>query len=123
MLCDRTSSERSSPSVDSRLPPIDIRRLRRDVAACAVEASSLKQVLRVRWLRPMADEQRQLVALRRRVTELLVLLARARGRYHVTSAPRAVRQAGVAWDRDAWHARIAGRVALDYIPGELEVAP
>jgi hypothetical protein len=68
----------------------------------------------------MADEQRRLLALRRGITELLVLVAHARGRYHLTSAPRAVREAGSAWDRDAWHARIADRVALDYIAAEPE---
>jgi len=122
MLCDRTPSEplSPSPSVESLLRRLDTRRIRRDVAAGAAEATALKQLLRTTWLRPMADEQRRLLALRRRITELLVLVAHVRGRCHVTSTPRALRQAGAAWDRDAWRARIADRVALDYIPSEPE---
>ncbi len=62
----------------------------------------------------MADEQRRLVRLRRRLTELHVLLARARGRFHVATPPHEVRQANASWDREAWSDRVAGRVALDY---------
>lgn len=120
MLCDRTSSERPSPSSDRLIHRLDARRLRRDIAAYAAEATALKRVLRTTWQHPMAEEQRRLQGLRRHVTELLVLLAHARGRYHVTSAPLALRQAGAAWDQVAWHARIAGRVGLDYVASELE---
>lgn len=62
----------------------------------------------------MADEQRRLARCRRRATELLVLLARTRGRWHVTAAPRDVRDAGAAWERDAWNTRVAERAARDY---------
>jgi len=93
---------------------IDMRRLRRDIASVSAEICTLKRLLRQTWTRPMADEQRRAVRLARHATELCVLLARTRGRWHVTAPPRDVRQAGAAWDRDAYHARIAERVALDY---------
>jgi hypothetical protein len=66
----------------------------------------------------MADEQRALARLARRMTELCILRARLRGRWHVSAAPRALRRDGETWDRDAYHARIAERVALDYVLGE-----
>jgi len=93
---------------------IDIQRLRRDVASVSAQCLARKRILRCRWTRPMADEQRALARLARQATELCILLARARGRWHVTAPPRAVRQAGGDWDREAYHARIAERVALDY---------
>jgi len=100
---------------------IDERRLKKDIADGAVECVALKRSLRTRWTRPMADEQQRLCRVRRKVTELLVLRARLRGRWHVTSAPRALRDAGATWDREAWHAKIADRVALDYARAEAEV--
>jgi hypothetical protein len=96
------------------LSRIDLRRLRHDIASASVEARALKRALRAPWSRPMADEQRRLARLARRVTELCVLLARARGRWHVTVAPRGERRPNAPWSRDAWNARIADRVALDY---------
>ena len=95
---------------------IDIRRLRREIASTSAECISLKRVLRRAWTRPMADEQQRLARVARRVTELCILLARTRGRYHVTVPPRDARQASTPWDRDIWSARIADRVALDYAP-------
>jgi hypothetical protein len=93
---------------------LDLRRLRCDIASSALHCRELKRLLRRRWIRPMADEQRALARLSRRVTELSILLARTRGRWHVTSPPRDLGQATAAWDRDAHAARIADRVALDY---------
>jgi hypothetical protein len=113
MLCDPSSNE--TPSRARRAPDnIDLGRLARDVAAAAAESAALKRVLRARWTRPMADEQRRLCSVRRRITELLVLVARCRGRHHLAAPPHDIRQSGAAWDREAWHARIADRVALDY---------
>src|SRR5262249_44522003 len=85
---------------------IDLHRLRRDVAACAAESRALKQVLRRTWTVPMADEQRRLARLAWRATELCILLARRRGRFHVSSLPPE--------EREEYHARIAERVARDY---------
>jgi hypothetical protein len=93
---------------------IDLRQVRRDVASAAAASVTLKKVLRARWDRPMGDDQRALSRLQRRMTELFVLLACARGRFHVAAPPRSLRDAGAAWDREAYRARIAERVALDY---------
>jgi hypothetical protein len=104
---------------------IDIRQIRRDVASAAAASLELKKVLRTRWERPMGDEQRALARLQRRMTELFILLACARGRFHVGAPPRAVRDAGAAWDRESYHARIAERTALDYTLRDdtMEAAP
>jgi hypothetical protein len=108
MLCDR----------------IDIHRLRSDIIAGALEHTAIKRVLRTRWVRPMAAEQRRLARLRREATERLVLLAWSRGRLHVKMPPRAVRDAGLAWDATAHAERVAARVALDYVPAaESEAQP
>ncbi|HEU4411996.1 MAG TPA: hypothetical protein VFS43_42540 [Polyangiaceae bacterium] len=98
------------------LDRIDTERLRRDLASAGDEGPALKRVLRRAWTRPTADEQRRLARLARRATELCVLLARARGRWHVTEPPRELRRAGAAWDRDACNARVADRAALDDAP-------
>src|SRR5262249_51864997 len=89
---------------------IDVRRLRRDIASVSEEIRTVKRLLRQTWTRPMADEQRGAARLARRATEMCVLRARMRGRWHVTSSDP-------EWDRAAWHARIAERVALDYTEG------
>lgn len=96
---------------------IDENMLRADLGALARECRALKNVLRTTWTRPMADEQRRLTRLRRKVTELCVLRAFCRKRLHV----RAVRDVE---DIAAWHAAIAERVAKDYPlaqPGANEV--
>jgi hypothetical protein len=96
--------------------PIDRQRLRRDIASISAQCRELNRVLSRIWTRPTADEQRRKARLARRATELLVLLARTRGRFHITSPPRDLRAAAAPWDRDAWNNRIAARVALDYAP-------
>ena len=117
MLHDQPSTDQKTTTArDAPQDRIDTPRLARDIAAAAAESVALKRALRVTWQRPMADEQRRLCRVRRRITELLVLLARSRGRYHLCSAPRDIRQSGAAWDQEAWHAKIADRVALDYAP-------
>jgi hypothetical protein len=93
---------------------LDSMKLRADLGTLARECRALKVVLGTTWTRPMADEQRHLVRLRWRVTELCVLRAWTRGRRHVTKAPRAITDSGAEWDGEAWHARIAERVAKDY---------
>lgn len=93
---------------------IDLQRLRRDIAEAAQQCHDIKRALRCRWTAPMADEQRRLVRLRRRATELHILLARARGRFHIATPPHEIRQANASWDRAAWNDRIAERVARDY---------
>ncbi|MBX3188094.1 MAG: hypothetical protein KF819_13815 [Labilithrix sp.] len=86
---------------------IDRERLRADIDALARDCRAVKDILGTTWTRPMADEQRKLVRLRRRVTELHVLVARLRGKHHVT-------RAWTEQERETWHAAIAERVAKDY---------
>lgn len=98
---------------------IDSKRLRADNSALAHECRALKDMLGATWTRPMADEQRKLVRLKWRVTELCILRAWTRQRVHVTKAPRGSPE---GWDRAAWHAQIAERVAKDYASVEVEGA-
>ena len=89
---------------------IDGPKLRADLGVLAHECRALKSVLRETWTRPMADEQRRLTRLRRRVTELCVLRAWSRRRLHVRNVE----------DAEAWHAAIASRVAKDYALAEVD---
>jgi hypothetical protein len=89
---------------------INTRRLRADMASLASECTDLKRALRQTWTLPMADEQRRLCRRRRHLTELHVLFASLRGRFHVTRPPRDVAD----WDQAQWHARIAARVGIEY---------
>lgn len=97
---------------------IDIEKLRRDIVSASAECTVLKRALRRTWTAPMADEQRALARLARRVTDLCILRARMRGRWHVEREPRHLRGSGAVWDREAYHARIAERVARDYVLAE-----
>jgi hypothetical protein len=80
----------------------------RDVVACIRD---LKRVLRARWTRPMADEQRELSRLKLRATELCALSAFARGKFHVRAAPRG---APNDWSAPVYHRRIAERLGPSY---------
>jgi len=85
---------------------LDTTRLGHDVAHLASTCTDLKKLLRTTWTRPMAEEQRAHARARRRATELLVLLAHARGRIHAqTLSPDE-------------HARVAERVATPYLLNE-----
>ena len=93
---------------------IDTIRLNLDLARLAAHSISLKKVLRARWERPMADEQRALLYARARATELHVLLAASRGRLHTRVIPRAFAARAGTLDVAEWHARVAERAAKDY---------
>ena len=80
---------------------VDLTRLKHDLRAAAARAKALKALLRRRWTRPMADEQRALAALRKRTTRLCVLRASLRGRLHL--------QVAVAEQQ-----KIAARAAREY---------
>ena len=84
----------------------------------ARESRSLKNLLGAPWTRPMAEEQRRLVRVRLRVTELCVLRAYSRGKFHIDKPLRDGAYPGMPWDRDEWHSAVATRVAKDYPPGE-----
>lgn len=62
---------------------IDIPALRRALADTAREIVALKKILRTRWVRPMAAEQKTLAALAVKATSLCILRAHLRGRVHV----------------------------------------
>ena len=102
--------------------------------ARARESRGLKGLLRATWVRPMAEEQRHLARLRRRITDLCFLRAQLRGRFHLDRAPREGHAEGHAeghheghhegvWDRAAWHAEVAARVARELgLPWPMEAA-
>ena len=62
----------------------------------------------------MADQQRALARLKWRVTELCILLACTRGRWHVMPPRRGPYQDDPGWDHEAYNTKVAERVALDY---------
>jgi hypothetical protein len=72
------------------------------------EIRPIKALLRSRWERPMADEQRRLVMLRRRITELFVVLAYYAGKLHVRHPPRAFKG---EWDPRAYARGVVERYA------------
>lgn len=90
----------------------------RDIANIGAEARPIKILLRSPWERPMADEQRRLVVLRRQLTELLVTLAHQRGRLHQRTRPLSSPTEGVSadWDAEAHAAAVAERVFARYAP-------
>lgn len=98
------------------LPKIDINRLQQALAGVAEGIKAIKKVLRSPWPEgeEMAPKQWELHKLQRRATELCVLRARLRGRYHIKVAPRMFRDAGVAWDAEQYHAKIAGKLAEEF---------
>lgn len=77
------------------------------------ELRCLKRALRQTWERPMGDEQRRVVVLRRTLTDLLMTIAWSRGRLHVTSPPRE-HPSGTPWDPQAHAAVIAARTLSAY---------
>lgn len=100
---------------------IDLPRLRGDLRAVSDSITSLKRVLRAPWTEPMAERQRRLVRLKLRATELCVLRAHLRGRFHLARPPAWLDLSSFTagdgdrtWDRAAWHAEVAARVARDY---------
>lgn len=106
------------------LPKIDIAGLQGAMARVAGEIRGIKQVLRAPWPEgeDMAPRQWELIKLQRRATELCVLRARLRGRFHLNVAPRPYRDAGVAWDQEGYHAKIAERVAGEFLAVEVKLA-
>ena len=63
--------------------PVDLTRLRAARAALDLRILALKSELRARWQRPMASEQRELLACKRAATDLCILRAWLRGRWHL----------------------------------------
>ncbi|HWZ88489.1 MAG TPA: hypothetical protein VNW92_06550 [Polyangiaceae bacterium] len=59
----------------------------------------------------MAAEQRELLRLKLRTTELCALRAFARGRLHLRKAPLG---SGADWDAVTYHRRVVERLAASY---------
>ena len=83
---------------------IDSLKLRHDISQLIADCIHLKSVLRTTWLRPMAEEQRRLIRVRRNLTERFVLLAVTRKKLHVTHVEDAI----------AYHQTIAMRLLPEY---------
>jgi hypothetical protein len=65
---------------------IDFHRLRTERRRIDALIRNRKAELRTRWTRPMAVEQRELLALKRDATELCMLRAWLRGKQHLADA-------------------------------------
>jgi hypothetical protein len=84
-----------------------------DMRSLEAELRPLKQMLRTTWERPMGDEQRRMVVLRRKLTDLFITLALSRGRLHVRSRPRDLAP-DATWDPHAHAKRVFDRCAAFY---------
>jgi hypothetical protein len=116
----RGARERDISIMNSDL--IDNDRLKHEIEHLIEECTLLKGVLRTRWTKPMADEQRRHVHVRRKLTDRFVLLAHLRGKRHVIHAPRSLPE-GEEWDAVAWNVRVAERIAPDYARASVEAQP
>ena len=85
--------------------------LKTDLRALSERIRGLKRLLRAPWLTPMAEQQRELMQLKSRATELCALAAFARGRFHLQRAPRG---ASDAWSVEQYHRAIAERLGPSY---------
>jgi hypothetical protein len=90
---------------------LDSALFRADMHDLTARIQEKKRVLRRRWEKPMADEQRELCRLKARATDLCALRAYSRGKLHLLHAP-----AGFAgeWDAVQHHQRIAERLGPAY---------
>lgn len=80
----------------------------------ANRSKSLKKRLRRPWTEPMGTVQQELHRLRRRTTELCILRARLRGRYHLSKPMRDGSFEGMEWNQERYHALVAARIAREF---------
>lgn len=92
---------------------IDVPRLCAEIRAHAEENRRLKDALRRTWTEPMAAVQKRLVASRRRTTELCILRAWLRGRFHLQKPLREGSYPGMKWDRERYHQLVAERMRCE----------
>lgn len=83
---------------------IDSLRLRMAITDTERQIKAFKKLLRSTWTRPMDAEQREHLFLKYRATQLYVVRALGRGKYHLSKPPR--RWAG-DWNREEFHRKIA----------------
>jgi hypothetical protein len=69
-------------------PHIDFARLRAARSALDLQILARKRELRARWQRPMHAEQRELLRCKQQATELCILRAWLRGRWHLADHER-----------------------------------
>ena len=100
-------------SMNAHYENMHIENLKSDILKLIEECISAKRVLRAPWEGPMADLQRRHLGSKRRLTDRFVLLARTRGRLHVTHRPRGVAD-GEEWNAEEWNTRVAERLLPDY---------
>jgi hypothetical protein len=96
---------------------IDVPRLQREIRNGAARSRALKRRLRSTWTEPMEALQGELTALRRRLTQLYMLLAVFRGKFHVQRALRDGAYPGMVWDKRQVHECIAQRMAREFTRG------
>ena len=89
---------------------------RKDQKAVTLRIVVLKRCLGRTWTKPMATEQRELLELKQRATQLCAFRAHTRGRLHRKRPPRGHRG---AWDPLCYQERIALRW-LDVYAADLE---
>ncbi len=98
---------------------LDSALFRSDLRELAARIEALKRALRVRWEKPMADEQRELCRLKARATDLCALRAFSRGKLHLLRVPTGFTG---DWDAHAYHRRIAERLGPTYSVSEEQSA-
>jgi hypothetical protein len=65
---------------------LNIPQLKQDRRELEVRIREVKTQLRSTWTKPMANEQYELIGLKRKATELCILRAWHRGRHHLPDA-------------------------------------
>ena len=93
---------------------LDVSKIKSEIVQLTADCIHLKSVLRTTWTRPMGEEQRRLIRVRRSVTELFVLLAFARKKLHVRNAPQEFVGPRENWDAAKYHEQIAMRLMPEY---------
>lgn len=97
---------------------VDIGALRAALETEAASRRALEDRLRRTWTEPMADVQRAHVRARRRATELYILRAWLRGRFHLRAPLREGAFPGMEWDAERYHRQVAERAAQDFLLDE-----
>jgi hypothetical protein len=104
---------------------IDPYLVQQDILSIEAKIREVKAPLRRPWVKPMADEQSDLVRLRSEATDLYILRAWMRGRLHRQNPPEETRASLISagrdlstWDAEAHAEEVAERVAYRYLPDE-----
>ena len=101
---------------------LNVSKIKSEIVQLTADCIHLKSLLRATWTRPMGDEQRRLIRVRRSLTELFVLLAFARKKLHVRKAPRDFVGGQETWDAAKYHEQIAMRLMPEYSMADAAVS-